>query len=586
MRISSAPLRIWWGLILLGALVLNACGGGSSQAAADTTSRAYGSSTLQKVVTDTEAARFLTQATFGPTSSDITILKSDSLNAWIDRQLAMPLTASHVALAKARNAASGGKHQFNHSFWQKALSSPDQLRQRMAFALSEIFVVSFADGCGSNTGLGMNSYYDLLTERAFDSYRSLLEAVALHPIMGCYLSHLRNQKADPTTGRVPDENFAREVMQLFSIGLVQLNPDGTPKQDASGQVIETYTPKDIAEMARVFTGLSWNCPAYPADYCFTGGSAVARPDGSDVWTVPMVGYPRFHDSGDKLVLGKTIKGSTDPITSVRAALDILAKHPNVAPFISKQLIQRFVTSNPSPAYVARVASAFNSSNGNLGITLKAILLDEEARSPSVAASSTFGKVREPILRLSAMLRAFNASSDTGAYLIGNTSPDAYGLSQSVLASPSVFNFFRPGYTPASSYTSAAGLVAPELQLAHETSVAGYATFIRDVIWNGVGTRGYDGLATRSDVTMDYMSETSPIRKLADTPAALVDFVNQRLTWGAMSSELKTDIVSAVGQVNFVSQTSPTDEQRARTQAYRVYSAILLTMVSPDFLIQK
>lgn len=583
MRKLSIPLRICWGFVLLSAIALNACGGGSSSSGE---SRSSSAAVEIKASTNSEAARFLTQATFGPTPADVESLRSESLNAWIDQQLAMPLTASHVSIAKIRNAASGGKHQFNHSFWQKALSAPDQLRQRMAFALSEIFVVSSVDACGSNSGLGMHSYYDMLTEHAFGSYRSLLEAVTLHPIMGCYLSHLRNQKADLTTGRVPDENFAREVMQLFSIGLVQLNADGTPKVGASGQGIETYTPKDVAEMARVFTGLSWDCPAYPADYCFKDGSAVARPDGSDVWTIPMVGYPKFHDSGDKVILGQSVKGNTDPLTSVRAALDLLAAHPNVAPFISKQLIQRFVTSNPSPAYVGRVASVFRSSGGNLGITLKAILLDQEARSSSVASAPTFGKVREPILRLSAMLRAFNARSDTGAYLIGDTKQDAYGLAQSVLMSPSVFNFFRPGYTPASSYSSAAGMVAPELQLAHETSVAGYATFIRDVTWAGIGARGYDGLAPRSDVTMDYMSDTSAMRKLADTPTALVDLIDQRLTWGAMSSELKADIVSAVSQLDFVSKTSPTDEQRKTTQAYRIYSAILLTMVSPDFLIQK
>lgn len=589
------------GLLVGVVMCLSACGGGGGGAAtasgstqstlaeADSVVTAAGVvySTAYTVKDYSDAARFLTQATFGPTQSDIASVTSMGKAAWIDAQLSLPLTKSHVQIARERNAASGGKHQLNHSFWQKALSSPDQLRQRVAFALSQILVVSLQDTCAAATGLGMNSYYDLLTDRAFGSYRDLLEAVSRHPIMGCYLSHLRNQKGDPTTGRVPDENYAREVMQLFSIGLVQLNMDGTPKLDASGQQIETYSARDISEMARVFTGFSWDCPKWPADFCFRGGNAVARTDGADVWTLPMMGYPNFHDSAEKTVLGKKIPASNDPLVTLRGAIDILATHPNLAPFISKQLIQRLVTSNPSPAYVQRIATVFRNTNGNIGTTVKAILLDGEAMNYSASSqSATAGKVREPVLRMSAMLRAFNAKSDSGAYLIGSTREDAYGLAQSVLHAPSVFNFYRPGYTPPGSKTASAGMLAPELQIAHETSVAGYASYVRDTIWAGIGMRGYDGTAPRSDVTMEVVESNSALRSLADNPASLVDMVDKRLTWGRMSPATKALIVDAVSKVDFVSKITPTEAQAQTTKAYRLYSAILLAMVSPDFVIQK
>lgn len=542
--------------------------------------------TIYTATSDADASRFLTQATFGPSVADVTALNGKSLNAWIDSQLSAPATPTHVSIARMRESSSGGRHSFNHSFWEKALTSPDQLRQRMAFALSQIFVVSFQDNCASATGLGMNSYYDMLTAHAFGTYRELLEAVSRHPIMGCYLSHLKNQRADPKTGRVPDENYAREVMQLFSIGLVQLNEDGTVALDSSGQPIETYGAKDVTEMARVFTGWSWDCPRYPEDICFNHAPSIPRTDGKDMWTLPMLPYSKYHDSGEKQILGRTIPASADPLVSMKAALDVLAKHNNVAPFIGKQLIQRFVTSNPSPAYVKRVAQAFKNSNGNLGITLKAVLLDEEARNPLYAQSSSYGKVREPVLKLSAFLRAFGATSDSGAYLIGSTKEDAYGLGQSVLFAPSVFNFYRPNYSPPASNTSNTNLVAPELQIAHETSVAGYASFIRDVIWAGVGLKGYDGKSTRSDVTLEYFSDRNPIRALADRPAELVDLVDRRLTYGQMSSNTRSEIVNAISTIDYVSKTTPTATQITNTRMNRLYSTLLLAMVSPDFAVQK
>jgi len=583
------------GLVLCTSLALSACGGGKAGDDATTPDVQQQTNALpvslpavpEKPANDQEAARFLTQATFGPTPADVAHLKSVGYSAWIDEQLALPLTTSHQQTASTRNAASGGKHQFTHSFWEKAITAPDQLRQRMALAMSEIFVVSFADACSTNAGMGMASYYDMLSNSALGAYRSLLQSVTLHPIMGCYLSHLRNQKADTATGRVPDENYAREVMQLFSIGLVQLKLDGTPTNAA--HPVETYGPVDISNLARVFTGFSWDCPDHQTapEACFKYWGTTIRPGFTDPWTVPMRAYPQFHDGAPKTFLGKTVPAQTDPMETLRLSLDVIASHSNVAPFISKQLIQRFVTSNPSKGYVTRVATAFKNSRGHLGTTIKAVLMDPEARDMAALDQPGFGKVREPLLRMSALLRAFNASSASGGFLIGETKEATGGLSQSALFAPSVFNFFRPGYTPPSSSTSAAGLVAPELQLAHESSMAGYANFMRDTIWAGIGMLGYNGLATRPDVQMSYnLNANDAVLQKAASPVDLVETINQRLTYGTMSDNLKQEIAQAISAIDYRSPSNPTPEQIRGTYTYRVWSALLLTVVSPEFLIQK
>jgi uncharacterized protein (DUF1800 family) len=539
--------------------------------------------------TNEEAARFLTQATFGPTDADVSHLRSVSFAGWVDEQLAQPNGTRHQTLLAQMNAESNGRSQFTYSFWLKAAKAPDQLRQRMAFALSQIFVVSFADACSISQGMGMASYYDMLTERALGSYADLLEAVSLHPIMGCYLSHLRNQKADLVTGRVPDENFAREVMQLFSIGLVQLNLDGTPT-NASAPV-ESYTPADVSNLARVFTGFSWDCP-YPyyqntPDICFKYWGTTKRAGYTDPWTVPMRAYGDFHDKGSKLVLGNKIPANMEPKAELRAAVNLLANHPNTAPFISKQLIQRFVTSNPSPAYVERVAKVFQSSKGNLGLTLKAILLAPEARDLANMETKGFGKVREPVLRLSALLRAMNAQSNSGYYLLGATNEAASALNQSPLQAPNVFNFYRPGYVPPTSATATSGLVAPELQLTHETSMAGYAFFMRNIIAMGLGDYGLTNAAADHDIQFPFNTDTSnALLALADQPSTLVDALNLKLAYGTLSSSTRQDIARTLASVDYRAKQNPTQDQINGTRKYRVWSALLLVTASPDFLIQK
>lgn len=536
-----------------------------------------------------QAARFLTQATFGPTPASIERVQALGFEGWIDEQLTLPASESLVSIGQ-RLEQTRGKRQFFHGFWNKALSAPDQLRHRVAFALSEIFVVSLADSCGANHGLGVDSYHDLLAQQAFGPYRSLLERVTLHPVMGCYLSHLKNQREDLLTGRVPDENYAREVMQLFSIGLVMLDVDGTVRLDAHGQAQETYGPDDVSGLARVFTGWSWACPQWPSEECFKFRGGARRLTGGDPWTQPMVPYARHHSVQEKRFLGVSLPATPwgpDAESDLKVALDVLSAHPNVAPFLSRQLIQRLVTSNPEPAYVARVAGVFQRSGGDLGQTVKAILLDPQARGEDTLKSPGFGKIREPVLRLSAFLRAFHARSHSGEWLIGNTGQAASQLAQAPYQAPSVFNFFRPGYVPPGSQTAQAGLRAPELQITDETSMAGYATFMQTVIWAGTGEHvrpDGDGLHP-ADVKCEYHSLTlGPLQAMALAPPKLVDLIDTRLLYGQMSPTLRATLVQTIDTMPGPSP-STTEAQRLRMADRRLWTALLLTVVSPEFLIQ-
>jgi uncharacterized protein (DUF1800 family) len=526
------------------------------------------------------AAQLLTQATFGPTPADIQRVQRMGASAWIDEQLSMPLPPSHLALRQSR----GEPHHILHGFWQLALSEPGQLRLRVAYALSQILVVSAADGCGMDLHEGMASYMDLLNQHALGNYRDVLKAVATHPVMGCFLSHLRNRKEDPRTGRTPDENFARELMQLFTIGLHQLNLDGTVRLDRQGEPIETYGPEDVAGLARVFTGWSWDCPGHPSEECFQHWGMAPR-TGPNPWARPMKPYLQFHSTSEKRFLGRVIPSqwTPDPESDLEFALDTLMAHANTAPFVSRLLIQRLVTSNPSPGYVARVARVFRDTDGHLGATVKQILLDPEAQQPPPehAEHHTERKVREPVLRMTVLLRAFDAQSTTGRWLIGNTRDASTGLNQAPFQAPSVFNFYRPGYRPQGSATARLNKVAPELQIADETSLAGQARFFETLIWAGIGEHVPQppGRLHPSDVKMDYQRDPQALAlQLADQPEALVELANQRLLMGQMSSLLRRDIEDAV---RHAAPPPLSDHDRHR----RVWTALLLTVMSPEFMVE-
>lgn len=536
--------------------------------------------------TSAEAGKLLSQATFGATLPMIADVQARGLSGWVDSQIALPgNSTAHVTYLDQRlsqlrqtNAnANLGANQFYESWWKEASTAPDQLRQRVAFALSQIFVISLLDAGVDVRGAG--SYYDMLNRNAFGNFRTLLEDVSLHPMMGRYLTYLANQKEDAAGTRTPDENYAREVMQLMTIGLVELNPDGTPRLDAQGAQISSYTPADIAGLAKVFTGISWYHPT-PSNNTFFG--RTVDPDRS---IRPMIFYDTFHSTSQKSFLGVTIPASTtvDVAGDLRIALDRLFNHPNVGPFIAQRLIQQLVTSNPSPAYVQRVAAVFNNNGagvrGDMRAVVRAILLDTEARDPAIASGASFGKVREPVIRLAHWIRAFGATSQSGNWLINSTSANT-SLSQSPLASPSVFNFWRPGFTPpGSTELGSRGLVAPEMQSVDEVTVAGYLNSMQTWIDRGVGSTPPGG--SGRDVQATYSAEIA----LADDPAVLVERMNVVLMSGQMSQVLRDRISAAVSAIA-PPANNPTQAQIDAVRLNRVKTAILLAMSSSEYLVQR
>ena len=572
-------------LMALSVALLAACGGGGASGGGGP----VGGGPEMPASRDA-AARFLTQATFGPTEADVDRVMAIGYSAWIDEQFTRPAFAHRAtweaadAAAKAAaptdpNATAGQNGTIN-AFWRAATTGQDQLRQRVAYALSQLMVISMQDGTVGDNPRAVSAYLDLLADKGLGTYRDLLEGVSLHPMMGVYLSHLRNQKADPLTGRVPDENYSREVVQLFSIGLHELNADGSLRLNA-GARIDTYAPADISGLAKVFTGWSWDCPGWPANNCFLSGSLSGVSD-PDRYFKPMRGYAQYHSTEAKVFLGTSIAAQTtaDPAASLRTALDRLAGHPNVGPFIGKQLIQRLVTSNPSPAYVSAVAAAFTNNGsglrGDMRHVVKTILMHPEAR----AISNNSGKLREPVLRLSAFLRAYNFGSDSGEFRVGNTDNGGTALGQTPLRSPSVFNFYRPGYVAPGTQATAAGLVVPEMQIVHETTVAGYANFMRDNVASGVGS--LNTALNRREMQGDFTAELA----LAATPTELVALVNRKLMFGSMPAALATEVEGAVGSTAIPAATGSNQAAIDAARRTRVNTAIFLTLVSPEFQVQK
>jgi len=546
-----------------------------------------------------EASRFLVKASFGPDDYSRELVMKLGYRAWIDRQFALPATshrayweAANAAIVAANPMATAGQDQVWESFWKQALTGNDQLRQRVVFALSQLFVISALDGEVGNQPRAMAAWLDMLGDKGLTTYRELLEAVTLHPMMGVYLDSLKNQKADGN-GRLPDLNFGREITQLFSIGVSKLNQDGTLVL-VDGKPVDTYTGADIAGLANVFTGFSWAC-ANTSNNCFNNGStggtnSVTDPDRH---FKPMQAYPAFHGQEAKTFFGVTIPARTgtesaaNQLNDLKIALDTLAAHPNTPPFISKQLIQRLVTSNPSPTYVRDVAAVFINNGagvrGDLKAVIKAILTHPE----SFTQGNSAGKLREPVLRLSAYLRAFPHRSDTGNWKVGNTDSASTSLGQTPLRAGSVFNFFRPGYVAPNSQTAAAGLVSPEQQLLNETSASGYVNYMRDNISAGVGQNNgtVNGVVlNRRDLQRDWSFEMA----LAPRSSELVTHITDRLLYGQASVGMKTEILNTVNRITIPALNANGSNLAAVNAAKRnrINAAVLLTVASPEFLVQK
>ncbi len=532
-----------------------------------------------------DAVRLLQQATFGPTPAAIESLAATTNAAWIDQQIAMPWAPTYVPYVDSKFAlgddyrplGTSNKYRADwptHRFWATSFSANDQLRRRVALALHEIFVVSTADSNLYNHSRAYANYVDTLHKHAFGNFRNLIEDIALSPAMGIYLSHMRNPKEDPVTGRLPDENFARELMQLFTIGLHELNPDGSVQVWADAKPIETYGNADVMALAKVFTGYSWG---YPDNELTTSNFRWGNPEYSiakdrRIDQQRMKNYPGQHSTAEKKLFagkpwGLTIPANGTPEADLRMALDALFNHPNVGPFIGRQLIQRLVTSNPSPAYVSRVTAAFNNNGrgvrGDLGAVVRAILLDPEARSNPPAAS----KVREPVLRVTHWMRAFGATSTSGEFTLGG---DLDPVGQRVFAPASVFSYFRPGYVPAGTALATAGATAPEFQIVNEGSTAAWVNVARNMAGSGIGwTVNKPEVASPMTVPIALVS-TGDVN-------ALIEHLNLLMFAGTMSPELKLDILDAVSGVG---------GSDANSHAYRARIALFMALSSPEFLVQK
>ncbi len=541
-------------------------------------------------------ARFLTQATFGPSSKAISGLTGTSASEWFRKQLSVPASNVFPALDEY-SGYSNDEEEFDFirtqattfGFWKNVIAGEDQLRQRMAFALSQILVVSNGGGeILTDVPEAVAYYQDLLIDNAFGNYRDVLDLVTYSPAMGYYLTYLGSEKGNPDTGRMPDENYARELLQLFTIGLVELNADGTARLDDSGSTIETYTNEDVTGLARVFTGLNIEAED-EEEFEEEAGELLSR---------PMIINSGAHSEREKTFLGLTIPANTDARTSIAMALDHIFAHPNVGPFIGTQIIQRLVTSNPSAAYVGRVSTAFDTGSyrlpdgqqagtgerGDLSAVLAAVLFDPEARGQ---ASETFGKIREPILRFSHWARAFNVTNVTPehSHLLWDTS-EPTSLSQHPYRAPSVFNFFRPGYVAPGSLTGEKGLKAPELQIVNAGTVPSYTNFMLyftfaegqhidpEELQEEYDAEGL--LFDPYDAPESFLPDYSEELDMADDTEILLDHLDLLLTYGNLSQETRREIQAALEEV-------PAEEEEERFN--RVALAVLLVMTSPDYLVQ-
>ncbi|MFI4968720.1 MAG: DUF1800 family protein [Lysobacterales bacterium] len=579
---------------------------------------------------DADASRFLAQATFGAADADITHLRLVGYTGWLNEQFGATQSTQVPYLDWVEHlVCPPGDDYCNNvaeyagtrlEIWTiNSVGTPDpsrgqsiasdQLRQRVAFALSEIFVVSNSNGTLAGQPWALASFYDMLAADAFGNYRSLLEDATKHPAMGIFLSSIQNQKADATQNIHPDENYAREINQLFSIGLVQLNPDGTPKL-AGGQPIPTYDQTTVRGFAAVFTGWDFNSIGCSVDYQDGVPLCCNNPDNPDQyfycgpsnsddleWQRPMQPVDYWHDNtSDKQLLvyaGVALPGGLlvhggDTQAELTAALDNIFNHPNVGPFIATRLIQRLVTSNPTPAYVQRVAQVFDDDGssahvrGNLKAVVKAILLDSEARYGQWQHADTFGKLREPLLKLTQIWRAMQARTPTGDPIysgrsgnLGTYPPIVEQIGEAPLYSPTVFNFFKPDFAQPGEVRTR-GLVSPEFQILSDTMSTSTPNYLFHQIYCDY-TASQRCYASDDPQTLQMNEDRDATLAVSD-PAALIDRYST-LLMGAQMSPFMRDVL--VTRLNAMDAADYDSLGRARVQ-----EALYLIFNSPEYSIQK
>jgi uncharacterized protein (DUF1800 family) len=621
---SSASRDIYspQALTVLASALLAACGGGSGGGggtAADgsipmvTVPNAPGFNNSPQAKTETEAARFLQQSQFASTAADIAIVRSTNFAGYLQNQFSKPISQTGWDWLESKGYGDDAKlpkNVYNSSIvdfmvWSQLMSAPDAMRKRVALALSEFFVVSLNSMEIDWRGYTVAAFWDILNQHAFGNFRDLLEAVTLSPAMGHFLNTRGNQKEDGK-GRLPDENYAREVMQLFTIGLYELNLNGSIKKDSSNKNLETYDSDDVSQLARVFTGYDFD-PAYRDKASFVeNGVKKYNVYAREYARQPMKLDPNRHSTLAVDFLNAKIAENTPGAAALKTALDALFNHPNVGPFFGRQMIQRLVTSNPSGEYVARVASAFNNNGagkrGDMRAVLTAIFLDDEARGAASLSDPFFGKLREPMIRLVQWARTFGAVSKQGNWKIGDLSDISYNLGQSPFHSPSVFNYFRPGYVPPGTGLAAAQATAPEFQIVNETTVGSYVNFMQSTIREGINTENpatpevvYNNY-TRSDIQGDYAELLGLINNTASTDTeaqrvaqSLANRLNLLLTAGQLSSASLAAIVAGIKGAMLQSNKLITNASNTQMDTRRrdlVAAAILMIMASPDYLIQK
>jgi uncharacterized protein (DUF1800 family) len=535
-----------------------------------------------------DASRFAGQTTFGSKPDYIETIKNMGFESWINDQftkspsLLLPQMNSIWAEIIAQNPnAFGPTHiHFNYAWWQINMNNQDLLRQRVAYALSQILVISAKSELG-NYGTGLSAYYDLLLNNAFGNYLDILRAVAKNPSMGFYLSHLNNDKSNPAQNKFPDENFAREIMQLFSIGLYQLNNDGTRVLNSNNQPIPTYDNNDIKNLAKVFTGLGGAATTgqmycnFPVEFGTDYGCLNK--------TLPMIMYGNHHEPGSKTFLGYTINGQStytnaQAMAEVDAAIDFLFNHPNTPPFISHLLIQRFTTSNPSPSYISRVAAKFINNGqgvrGDMKAIIKAILLDPEARSVSSYMQEHNGKVREPFIRMTQLARSFPTIAETGHYW-NNGINYLESTGQHVMHAPSVFNFYLPYHQPVGDLVNL-NLVSPELKLHNTSTSINY----NNLIWGCTSPWGtlmysWEGFNDNDIVKLDY----TYMKSIAEDTELLINYLDRILTHGQLTDETRQLLRTNLNQMWYSNNAN-------EYKTYRVSIALSTIMTSPDYIYAK
>ncbi len=547
-----------------------------------------------------DASRFLAQTTFGATPKSITRVMELGKEDWIEEQFTLPQTFhlplldqrfAEIGLSVAPNSEDDNDGYYrdlqrSDVWWEVSLWGQDQLRQRVAYALSQILVISNVSDVLYNDTRGIANYQDVLATHAFGNYRDLLEAVTLNPMMGQYLSMIRNEKADAVRNIRPDENYARELMQLFSIGLVELNLDGSVKLDENNQPIPTYDQTTVKELARVFTG--WNMAKANNwwDWIDAGESEI----------LPMKSFTQYHDFGSKVLFGnKSILANKTPLNDVKAALDIIFAHPNVAPFISKQLIQRLVTSNPTPEYVAHVAGVFNDNGngvkGDMKAVIKAILLHEEAQQGHQLYPDQFGKVREPLLVMSHLWRAFKA---TGIATRLNDGPitakrirflgSSRQIGQRPFGSNSVFNFYRPDYQQPGTIKDL-NLVSPEFQILTESVLMAKAnTQSSYIFWRDTATEWLEPVIDANWDLFPPRLHLDKERTYVYNPSELLDRLNLLLMAGQMSDQMY-NLLSTYLNEHKVDSAWDADWRFWATEVL-VYEALFLVISSPEYAVQR